>query len=94
LFDGRLLPLPTHQVIKIAVQDVHSQRTHFKIRKSTVLRKVFKAYAQKQGIAFETMRFSFDGEVVPADQTAGAIGLEDGDIIDANVAQVGGGSVA
>ena len=82
------------QVIKIAVQDVHSQRTHFKIRKTTVLRKVFKAYASKQGVAFDTMRFSFDGETVPADQTAEAVGLGDGDIIDANVAQVGGGELA
>ena len=67
-------------------------RTHFKIKKTTALRKVFKAYAQKQGIPLDTIRFSFDGDRVVDDEstTAGDLGLEDGDIIDANVAQVGG----
>jgi small ubiquitin-related modifier len=79
------------QVIKISVQDAHSVRTHFKIKKSTPLGKVFKAYAQKQGIPLDSLRFSYDGDRLDNfSTTAETLGLEDGDIIDANVAQVGG----
>jgi len=52
--------------------------------------KVFKAYAEREGISRSTFRFLLDGECVADDQTAKMLELEDGDQIDAVLEQVGG----
>ncbi|KAG2493853.1 hypothetical protein HYH03_008069 [Edaphochlamys debaryana] len=62
----------------------------FKIKKTTKLEKVFNAYAQKKGMDVKELRFVADGNVLGTELTAGDAGLEDGDVIDAMVTQVGG----
>jgi small ubiquitin-related modifier len=52
--------------------------------------KVFKAYAERKGIAQSTLRFLLDGDRVGDDSTAKMLELEDGDQIDAVLEQVGG----
>ena len=74
------LPLPSQ----------NGEETQFKIKKTTKMGKVFKAYAERKGISQSTLRFLLDGERVADDQTAKMLELEDGDQIDAVLEQVGG----
>lgn len=68
----------------------NGEETQFKIKKTTKMGKVFKAYAERKGISQSTLRFLLDGERVNDDQTAKMLELEDGDQIDAVLEQVGG----
>jgi len=68
----------------------NGEETQFKIKKTTKMGKVFKAYAERKGISQQTLRFLLDGERVNDDQTAKMLELEDGDQIDAVLEQVGG----
>ena len=68
----------------------NGEETQFKIKKTTKMGKVFKAYAERKGISQSTLRFLLDGERVADDQTAKMLELEDGDQIDAVLEQVGG----
>ena len=70
----------------------NGEETQFKIKKTTKMGKVFKAYAERKGISQSTLRFLLDGERVNDDQTAKMLELEDGDQIDAVLEQVGGSS--
>ena len=76
-------------VITIALKDEHGCCTHFRLRRGTFMGKVFGAYAQKRGLPRGDFRFSFDDDVALDEDTPDKIGMEDGDIIDARVPQVG-----
>lgn len=52
--------------------------------------KVIRAFAEKLGLDFSSIRQSFDGERINPLSTAADLGLEDGDIIDCLEQQVGG----
>lgn len=64
----------------------------FKIKKSTKMSKVFKAYASRKGVEEESLRFLLDGERISETDTPKMLELEDEDQIDCVLAQVGGAS--
>lgn len=72
---------------------------HFKIKKSTALRKVrgalarphtnaaqlMEAYCQRQGVQKHQMRFLFDGQALAETATPNELGMEEGDAIGAPI---------
>jgi hypothetical protein len=52
--------------------------------------KIFAAYAQKKGVALDAYRFLSDGQRVGPEMTPLGLGLEEGDVLDAMLAQEGG----
>ena len=64
----------------------------FKIKKSTKMSKVFKAYAQRKGVEEQSLRFLLDGERIDSDNTPKMLELEDEDQIDCVLQQTGGAS--
>lgn len=74
--------------LKVKSQD--GIETYFKIKRNTQLRKLMESFCTRQGINQSTVRFLFDGERVLDESTPEALGMEDGDEIDAMVEQTGG----
>ena len=58
--------------------------------RSSLAWQLMNAYAQRQGVQVNSVRFLFDGERVQGHQTPENIGLEDQDSIDVVMEQVGG----
>lgn len=81
-------PTPT-LTLKVKSQD--GIETYFKIKRNTQLRKLMESFCTRQGINPSTVRFLFDGERIHDESTPEALGMEDGDEIDAMVEQTGGG---
>ena len=49
-----------------------------------------KAYYKQQGLQEGSLRFRFEGEPINGEETANDLGLEEGDVLDCFVHQVGG----
>ena len=62
----------------------------FKVKKTTPFRKIFKAYADRKGVAMKSYKFFIDGQRVNDDHTPKMLELVDDDIIDAMIDQEGG----
>lgn len=62
----------------------------FKCKPHTQMKKLMDAYANRQGVNLNSVRFLFDGERLQGHQTPTDIGLEEGDSIDVVMEQVGG----
>eukprot|EP00727_Mastigamoeba_balamuthi_P007775 m51a1_g3618 putative ubiquitin-like protein smt3 (121) ;mRNA; f:83071-84091 len=77
-----------HINLKVVGQD--GTEVFFKIKKHTALKKLMDTYCQRQGIVPSNMRFLFEGKRINADQSPKDLNMEDGDIIDALLQQVGG----
>lgn len=68
--------------ITIKVVSQNGQETHFKVRTTTPLQKVFDSYCVRQSLDEKSIRFLFDGNRISGDKTAEQLQLEDGDTID------------
>eukprot|EP00745_Piridium_sociabile_P032257 TRINITY_DN54293_c0_g1_i2.p1 TRINITY_DN54293_c0_g1~~TRINITY_DN54293_c0_g1_i2.p1 ORF type:complete len:117 (-),score=13.34 TRINITY_DN54293_c0_g1_i2:146-496(-) len=79
------------QHLNLKVKSPDGQEVFFKIKKSTKLEKLMNAYCSRLGQSLDSVRFIFDGERIQATDTPEGLGLEDSDVIDAMVQQVGGG---
>ena len=75
--------------IKIRVKDQNGYQTIFIMKRSTKMGKVFKAYAQRKGVDVRGLRFMIDGEEINPEATPNDLGLEDDDVIDALLRQLG-----
>jgi len=63
---------------------------HFKIKKKTQLKKLMEAYCARQSLQMDQIRFLFDGNRLRDTQTPDELDMEDDDVIDAMLFQVGG----
>ncbi|BFU18413.1 ubiquitin family protein [Entamoeba histolytica HM-1:IMSS-B] len=82
-------PVNNEQInLKVVTQD--STEVFFKIKKNTPLKKLMEAFCNKQGLNMSSVRFLSDGVRITPDKTASDLGLQDGDVIDAMMNQVGG----
>eukprot|EP00915_Cephaloidophora_sp_WS-2016_P003808 GHVH01005093.1.p1 GENE.GHVH01005093.1~~GHVH01005093.1.p1 ORF type:complete len:133 (+),score=25.30 GHVH01005093.1:107-505(+) len=79
--------------LHVKVRSPHGQEVFFRIRRTTCLQKLMTAYCNRLGLPTDGVRFLFDGDRIRGDQTPEEIQLDDGDIIDAMVRQIGGGRV-
>lgn len=82
-------PLPVNQ-ISLKVVNADGAEMYFKIKTTTILKKLFDAYCKKQGISRQSVRFLFDGTPVDESKSPDDLGMEEEDVIDAMVEQTGG----
>lgn len=66
-------------------------QVHFKVKRTTPFQKVFNAYATRQNLNSESLKFLFDGRRLKAHETPADYDMEDGDSIDCMLEQLGGG---
>jgi len=78
------------QQVALKVVNADGAEVYFKIKKQTALKKLMEAYCKKQGILRASVRFLYDGNPVEEDKTPEDLGMEDDDVIDAMIEQVGG----
>ena len=76
--------------LTIIIMSQDGEKTHFKVKKKTKMKKVFEAFSQKKGVARDSLKFMFDGERVADDTTPKLLDMEDMDQIDAFLEQTGG----
>jgi hypothetical protein len=77
--------------INIKVKDDDGAETTFKLKKTTPLKKLMDAYAQQQGKAPDSLRFfTSEGTRILPTHTPDSLELEDGDLLDAHIQQLGG----
>uniref|UniRef100_A0A7S0T4E4 Ubiquitin-like domain-containing protein n=1 Tax=Erythrolobus madagascarensis TaxID=708628 RepID=A0A7S0T4E4_9RHOD len=76
--------------INLKVKDVDGNEVNFKIKRTTQLQKLMKAYSERLGANIQTYRFMFDGKRVENDDTPEKLDMDEGDCIDAMVYQQGG----
>lgn len=76
--------------ITLKVRDQAGEVMFFKVKKSTEMRKIFDAYAQRLGVNARNLRFSLDGERIKDTDTPKMLELNDEDQIDVYLDQVGG----
>merc|ERR1711939_990468 len=76
--------------INIKVVGPANQEVHFRVKRTTALRKLMTAYCERQGQEMASLEFLFDGDRVRPENTPADLEMEDGDSIDAMVKQVGG----
>ena len=71
----------------ISVAGPQGDEVYFKVKPTTLLQKIFDAYANRKGVAGDSLRFLFKGSRVDGEQTCADIGLEDDDQLKAENAQ-------
>ena len=74
--------------LKVVTQD--STEIFFKIKRTTPLKKLMEAFCNKQGLSINSVRFLSDGVRITGDKSAADLGLQNDDVIDAMMNQVGG----
>ena len=74
--------------LKVKGQDGCS--VHFKINRTTALKKLMEAYCAQQGFEMSTICFFFDGMRVCETQTPAELNMEDDDVIESGDDEEGG----
>ena len=77
------------ECITVKVVDMFHYSVQHRIRRSTKLSKVFRAYRRKTGISTYMARFLFYGDALKECDTPEGMEMEDGDIIDVHMQQSG-----
>ncbi|KAJ2747837.1 SUMO protein smt3 [Coemansia sp. BCRC 34301] len=79
---------PDTEHVNIKVIGPDNSEVMFKIKTSTKLSKLMTAYCSRTGQTMGSVRFLVDGQRISPDDTPQALGLEEGDTIDAMTEQV------
>ena len=66
----------------IYIAGLQGDEVGFKVKQTTPLQRVFDAYANRKGVAVDSIRFTFKGSRVHGGQTASSVGMADGDRLD------------
>ena len=80
-------PQVDHLNLKVVTQD--GNEIFFKMKKKAKIGKLMIAYCQRHGVNLNAVRFLFDGERLRESQTPEDLEMEDGDVIDVMMEQVG-----
>ncbi|BEI82392.1 hypothetical protein CcaverHIS002_0302600 [Cutaneotrichosporon cavernicola] len=83
-------PKPDDNTLNIKIRATDSSEVFFKIKKTTKLNKLKTAYADRVGHDPTAIRLLFDGARILDNQTAEDLDLEDGDVLEVLLEQVGG----
>ncbi|KAG5450045.1 Small ubiquitin- modifier 2-A [Clonorchis sinensis] len=81
---------PSSEHINLKVQGQEGSIVHFKIKKTTPLRKLMNAYCERMGYQPMSVRFIFDGNNVHDTHTPASLEMEENDTIEVFQAQTGG----
>ena len=76
--------------VNLTVKNQDGTEMHFKIKKATKLEKLMSVYCQRTAVPKSSIVFLFDGKPVTGEDTPEKLAMEDGDSIDAMLAQTGG----
>ncbi|KAJ9440676.1 hypothetical protein DIPPA_19437 [Diplonema papillatum] len=76
--------------LRIRCQTADGTQEHFKIERTTKLRKLVEAYCKVRKVSRGQLRLLFDGVSVGDNQTPDELGIEDEDVIDVLEEQLGG----
>ena len=76
--------------LNVKVVDQDGNDLYFKIKKHTVLKKVMDAYCERQGKTRGVVRFLFEGHRIQDNDTPDALDMEDNDMIQVVLEQLGG----
>merc|ERR1719220_2255563 len=76
--------------INLKVVGADNSEVHFKIKKTTQLKKLKQAYADRQGVSLNSLRFLFDGQRIADDMSPKQLEMEEGDVIEVYQEQTGG----
>ena len=63
---------------------------HFRIKPTTLLSRVKRVYCERLSVDQNAVRFLYDGQRIKSNATPADLGLENNDVIDAIMEQVGG----
>ncbi|EXJ82056.1 hypothetical protein A1O1_08125 [Capronia coronata CBS 617.96] len=77
--------------MNIKVTDGNNE-VFFKIKKTTKLEKLMKAFCERQGKDIRSARFLFEGQKVQPQDTPEVLEMQDGDSIEVHQEQIGGGA--
>ncbi|KAJ1959888.1 SUMO protein smt3, partial [Dimargaris xerosporica] len=75
-------PEGSSEHLNIKVVSADSSEVHFKIKRSTPLRKLMETYCDRTGKNMNSVRFLFEGNRVLESHTPKDLDMEDGDTID------------
>ncbi|OQR69375.1 small ubiquitin-related modifier-like [Tropilaelaps mercedesae] len=78
------------EFIKLKVKGQEGDEIHFRLKMTTPFSKIKKNYAERVGVAAGSVRLIFDGSPVSDTDTPRGLSLEDDDVIEAFVEQIGG----
>lgn len=76
--------------ITIKVVDQEGNELLFRMKKSTPFRRMFKNFCERNGHQLEHVRFLYDGERIDMDSNARNLQMQDEDVVDVVISQVGG----
>ena len=81
---------PEENHINLKVVGADNSEVHFKIKKTTQLKKLKQAYADRQGVPLNSLRFLFDGQRIGDEMSPKQLEMEEGDVIEVYHEQTGG----
>ncbi|KAH8738723.1 hypothetical protein FG386_000514 [Cryptosporidium ryanae] len=82
-----------NQYVTVKVRSPDGEQILYRIKKKTKLQKLMNSYCQRTGQNESSIRFLFEGERLRPEMTAEEAELQEGDLIDAMISQVGGACV-
>eukprot|EP00985_Skeletonema_marinoi_P010602 scaffold4961_cov124-Skeletonema_marinoi.AAC.7 len=82
-------PFSDDTKITLRLKGQSGEETMFKLLRTTPMRKMFNAYAAKEGVDVASLRFALGGEPISYDDTPAILELEDLDQIDVAYEQLG-----
>jgi len=80
----------TGEFVKLRVVSQDGQEVQFRIKKSTLMGKLMKSYAERSGLQVASLRFTFDGRRITDSDTPATLEAEEDDVIEAYQEQTGG----
>eukprot|EP00924_Labyrinthula_sp_SR-Ha-C_P012693 augustus_masked-scaffold_67-processed-gene-0.18-mRNA-1 protein AED:0.06 eAED:0.06 QI:0/-1/0/1/-1/1/1/0/117 len=78
------------ETLTLRIKNQAAQETLFKVKKKTKMGKIFEAYAQRNSLNKNALRFLLDGDRLNEEDTPEGLDLEDKDQIDVVLEQTGG----
>ena len=76
--------------VNLKVVNAEGAEVYFKIKRSTLMKKLMDAYCKKNGQSRAQVRFLYDGKPLDDEKTPDDYEMDDDDVIDAMAEQVGG----
>ena len=76
--------------VNLKVVNAEGNEVFFKIKRTTLMKKLMDAYVKKNGMVRNQVRFLYDGKPLEDEKTPDDYEMDDDDVIDAMVEQVGG----
>jgi len=81
---------PDSEHINLRVIGQNNSEVHFRIKKTTQMKKLKAAFCERQGIPINSVRFLFEGQRINDEQTPKDLEMEDNDTIEVYQEQTGG----